>query len=414
MPRGAGGNPSLDTEAARRAEITTTVLCKLLVARRMSRRILIVLVVAGILSGCLEEKPANSNTGEPTPTITIDANRPEPTFGEIPPEEAGQVAAPDVNATLAAAPKWVEGEWWRIRFHDSFSGTDVEFVRVVAKVEDEGYVVGMPHEAWYKEAVVYHTPAFGDVNLDLSYHAHDVPFLPLKFPLTNETTWTTHWESETPDLQARVTVESPTRAKVSFVGPDCGPLGFFGVCPNPQNEETEVVSLVYNAQIHEVESLTIGNNFFSYEVVEHGYGFKGWITVPRGEDLVFFHGRLGASTMSIGGAPAMPTETVKVEGGFNRISFILVVGNVVGAPAGGTYSIKAVAPDGTEYKKESQTGGPFNFEFYEGMDPDGDWTFDYTVVGPGIAFIEGIAYHQYDIHLPDGQIRSDHSHAVVR
>ena len=34
--------------------------------------------------------------------------------------------------------------------------------------------------------------------------------------------------------------------------------------------------------------------------------------------------------------------------------------------------------------------------------------------GGAFVFIEGIAYHQYDISLPDGAIRSDHSHEVVR
>lgn len=376
----------------------------------MRRAIVLVLVLSLGLTGCFATEP-DAPADDAEPEIIVDEARPEPTFNDIPNAELGELAAPDTNATLLTPPQLREGEWWRIELHDTITDTTTQFVRVVARVEDDVYVFGMPHEAWWKEAVIFHTPAFGDVNKDLSHRAHDVPFQELMFPLEDGATWETAWEQETPVLTATVTVESPTTARVTFTGQTCGPLGLIGQCPNPG--QGTVAEVLYDATIHEVSEATFPSH--TWKVVEHGYGFEGWVTVPRAEHLVFFHGRLGAPVVDFAGlGPAQPTDTVNVEGGFNRVSFILAVGNVVGTPAGGAYSEKATAPDGTVFELSSIPGGPFQVAFLEGRDPDGEWLLEHTAVGPGIAFIEGIAYHQYDILVPQGTIRTDHSHEVVR
>jgi hypothetical protein len=103
---------------------------------------------------------------------------------------------------------------------------------------------------------------------------------------------------------------------------------------------------------------------------------------------------------------------VNVAGGFNRVSFILGAGTL--AAQGGAFRERVVAPDGTEYVHESIPGAPITFQFLEHPNPDGDWQLEHVAAGAGYVFIEGIAYHQYDIRLPDGAVRTDHAHEVVR
>ena len=375
------------------------------------RQLLVLSIVLGLaFAGCFSaDNPAPDEDADPE--IIIDEARPEPAFNDIPDADLGTIARPDLNATLLAPPELQEGEWWRIELHDTITDTTTTFVRVVARVEQDLYVFGMPHEGWWKEAVIFHTPAFGDVNKDLSHRAHDVPFQQLKFPLEDGATWETAWESPAP-VTATVTVESPTEARVTFTGQNCGLFGFVGQCPNPS--EGIVAEVVYDATIHEVREAVFPSH--TWTVIEHGYGYEGWVTVPRSEHLVFFHGRLGAPVVDFAnpGTPATQSDTVTIEGGYNRVSFILLVGNAVGTPVGGAYSEKATAPDGTVFELQSIPGGPMQVAFLEHTVVDGDWVLEHIAAGPGLAFIEGIAYHQYDIRVPDGAVRSDHSHEVVR
>lgn len=378
----------------------------------MRRALLMVLGLSLVLPGCFGADTAAEV--EPTPssrgTVTIDEARPAPAFNDIPEAQLGQLAAPDTAATLLAPPQLREGEWWRIELTDPITATTTSFIRVVARVEEDLYVFGMPHEGWWKEAVIFHTPAFGDVNKDLSHRAHDVPFQQLVFPLEDGATWETAWESPDP-ITALVTVESPTTARVTFTGKSCGLPGLLGQCPT----ETDVVvaEILYDATMHEVVEASFPSH--SWRVVEHGYGFEGWITVPRGEHLVFFNGRFVAPAYDfLNSAPAGPTDTITIAGGYNRVSFILGAGNIAGIPSGGAYSEKATAPDGTVYQLDSIPGAPMQVVFLEHADPDGEWLLEHLAAGPGAVFAEGIAYHQYDIHLPSGNVRSDHSHEVVR
>lgn len=373
------------------------------------RLLLTLLAVPLGLAGCFTDAVEPAATGaEADPSVTIDEARPDPTFNDIPAADLGVLAAPDANATLDAPPVLQEGEWWRIELNDRLTGKTTQFVRVVARVEEDLVVFGMPHEGWWKEAVIFHTPAFGDVNKDLSHRAHDVPFQPLRFPLTDGATWETSWESPAP-LVASVKVESPTTARVTFTGTNCGLFAFVGQCPDPT--EGQVIELLYDAAQHEVVEADFPTH--TWRVLEHGYGYEGWVTVPRGEDLVFLNGRVGAPVVDFTGGtlePGLPTETVAIDGGFNRVSFILFVGGIGGPTVARE---RAIAPDGTEYVAEVAGVGS-QLLFLENSAPDGEWQLEHVVAGGGFAFIEGIAYHQYDMLLPSGSIRSDHSHDVVR
>ncbi|HEV8359150.1 MAG TPA: hypothetical protein VGR28_01705, partial [Candidatus Thermoplasmatota archaeon] len=231
-------------------------------------------LVAITLAGCTTAPQPTPAEDEPLDrTVQVTDDRPEPTFGNV---TTGPAAAEDERLTLDSPPRWQRGEWWRIKFHSPIDGAEAEYVRVVADVQDGDYVVGMPHEGWYKEAVIYHSPAFGDVNADLSYDTHDELFEPLHWPLTNDATWETQFSGGGP-MTAHVQVGEDHTATVTFTQPQgAGPLGLLG-----PGEEATVLTLVYDAKIHEVREFT--HPTVEWQVVEHGYNFTGWITVPRGE-----------------------------------------------------------------------------------------------------------------------------------
>ena len=358
-------------------------------------------VLAGILlSGCAE--PPAEPAAEPAaqPTLVVDEARPDTSFGEV---VTGPAVGPDLNATTAAPPRLVAGEWWRIRF-DSGSYEEVsEVVRVVADVTEEGYVFGMPHEGWFKEAISYHAPAFGDVGLDLSYATHNEVFQPLRFPLVEGDTWETTFA--TAPLVATVESVDEHIATIRLDAPPGEPdptapaMSALGLA-----FAAESMRLHYDARQHEV--VKFESFIGTWEVVEHGYGFEGWVTVPRGEHTAIDYGTFG---------PVMPGEpvvsrTIEVEGGFNRLTLMHAVFGV----SPGAYRIRSVAPDGTEFLTEAVGTETFVFKFYEATDPDGAWQLEDLVGGVGGTYSMGIAYHQYDIHLPDGARRSDHSHEVIR
>lgn len=355
-------------------------------------RALATTLAALLLAGCLAGEEPAAPAEAPTPAgVLIDEARPDTAFGDI---ATGPAVGPDLNATLDAPPRLIAGEWWRLDLGDG-----VEVVRVVAEVNPDGYVIGMPHEGWYKELISYHSPALGDVGLDLSYATHNEIFQPIQFPLVEGAEWDTVFA--TAPYHAKVESVDGVRATVTLtpVGepqPTDPVFALFGFTAGP-------TTLVYDASAHEVVSFDAGG-FIQYEVVEHGYGFEGWVTIPRGEHTAIDYGQLGPATPEQVG----PTREIEVAGGFNRLTLMQAV-----IPMGpGVYRARAVAPDGTEFVTES-TGEPA-FQIHEAKDPDGLWTMEDIIAGVGATYNMGIAYHQYDIRLPDGVKRSDHSHEVVR
>lgn len=355
-------------------------------------RALATTLAALLLAGCLAGEEPATPAAAPTPAgVLVDEARPDTAFGDI---TTGPAVGPDLNATLDAPPRLVAGEWWRLDVGDG-----VEVVRVVAEVTPDGYVIGMPHEGWYKELISYHSPALGDVGFDLSYATHNEIFQPLKFPLEEGATWETVWAA-TP-YHGEVTKVEGVRATITLT-PTTQPqptdpiFALFGFTAAP-------TTLVYDASVHEVVSFDAGG-FMGYEVIEHGYGFVGWITIPRAEHTAIDYGQLGPADPAAAGL----SREIEIAGGFNRMT--LAQGIFPLAP--GVYRVRAIAPDGTEYLTES-TGEPI-FQIHEAKDPDGTWTSEDVVAGAAATYSMGIAYHQYDIRLPDGAKRSDHSHEVFR
>lgn len=354
--------------------------------------LLLVLILA---AGCA----APDDPAEDVPDVVVDENRPDTQFGQV---ETGPAVGPDLTATTAAAPRLVEGEWWRIEFSSDFYAATSEVVRVVANATEEGYIFGMPHEGWFKEAISYHAPAFGDVALDLSYATHNERFEPVRFPLTKGATWDTVFA--TAPLTATVESVDEYTATIRFDAPPSNdPVAtvmglLMGAGDGP------AMTLTYDARQHEIVEMTsfIG----TWKVVEHGYDFEGWVTVPRGEHTAIDYGTFWA--LSPGEQP-MATREVEVEGGFNRLTMM----HAIFPTAPGQYRITSTDPAGTAFVTE-HTGGDFTVAFYESNAPDGTWTQEDFAAGAGATYSMGIAYHQYDIHLPDQQRRTDHSHAVVR
>jgi hypothetical protein len=367
---------------------------------RQIARIATLLLLAPALAGCVQPEETPATQAATAPGVELVADRPAASYGEV---VTGPAVGPDLNATTAAAPNLVAGEWWRIAFSgdDSFYGGS-EVVRVVAAVEPEGYLFGMPHEGWFKEAIAYHAPAFGDVGFDLSYAVHNEVFEPVRFPLVEGATWETMFAAQR--LIATVTSADEHTAVIHLNPPAGDPeptdpvyaaLGLAGM---------GALVLTYDARQHEV--VKFESFIGTWEVMEHGYDFEGWVTIPRGEHTAIDYGQFLPLTP---GEPVV-TRTQEVSGGFNRMTLMHVI-----APVGpGAYRIRSVAPNGTEFVTESIPGQTFTFKFYEASDPDGTWTLEDVVGGPGATYSMGIAYHQYDIRLPDGARRSDHNHAVIR
>ena len=349
-----------------------------------------------LLAGCAE--PAADDPSQPA--LILDEGRPDTAFGDV---ATGQEAQPDLNATTAEAPRLVPGEWWRIRYDTFLNDEPVEVVRVVADAGPDGYLIGMPHEGWLKEAISFHAPAFGDVGLDLSYNTHNQLFQPVRFPLVEGDSWETHMAAV--PYTATVTAADAHTATIEFTsqggdGPADPLLVALGILPG----ET-TMTLTYDARQHEV--VRMESELGTWEVVAHGYGHEGWVTIPRGEDTAIDYGAFGPISET-----HTPLErTLTVADDFNRMTMMHFVGTLNDAP--GHMEARDVAPDGTEHLTQ-MTGSGFRLAFYEVKDPGGTWTVQDTIVGAGFTYHMGIAYFQYDIHLPSGDRRADHGHAVIR
>jgi hypothetical protein len=356
---------------------------------------LTVLLLVAALAGCASSPAADTST---PPSVTVDPDRPDPTYSDVLP---GISAEPDLDATTEAAPRLVEGEWWRIQFDYPFADVS-EVVRVVADASEEGYIMGMPHSGWYKEAIAYHAPGFGDIALDLSYATHNEVFQPVRFPLRQGDTWETTFATqrlvatvESADLHTATVRLAPPPSDPEPTDPLFAAMGMAGDAS---------VLVTYDARQHEV--VRMESAIGSWSVIAHGYGFEGWVTVPRGEHTAIDYGTFGPATP---GEPVLSRE-VEVEGGFNRMTLM----HMVYPLTPGAYHIRSTEPNGTVHVTETRGDAGLVLRFYEAKDPDGVWLQEDLVAGLGATYSMGIAYHQYDILLPGGERRADHSHAVIR
>ena len=357
------------------------------------------LLVPLLAAGCAEDGGAGA-AAEGEAGLTIDADRPAPMFGAV---ETGPAVGPDLDATTAQAPRLVPGEWWRLRFTSGFYDEEhVEFVRVVADASEEGYVFGMPHEGWVKEAISYHAPAFGDVAPDLSYDTHNERFQPLRFPLVAGDTWETTFA--TSPLVATVESATDHTAEVVFRAPAPDPSP-----ADPVNEFLfgppggEAIRLTYDARVHEVVKM---DSFIgTWEVVQHGYDFRGWVSVPDGEHTAIDYGVFGADQAS-----PLPQRSIEVDGSFNRMTVM----HVVSAITPGAYRVTSTAPDGQSFVTELVGPPGSRTTFFEVANPGGTWQQEDLTLGAGATYTMGIAYQQYDILVPNGDRRASHGHEVVR
>jgi hypothetical protein len=317
---------------------------------------------------------------------------------------SGAPVPDDLNRTLASAPDWRVGEWWRVEVTDVFSNQPRQVTRVVAGVEGDHYLIGMPRDSFSHEVMVLHVPGFGHVDqLDHGFEIHDVLFIPIQFPLEEGRTWDTAFEGR--PMTAEITQVSADEATVRMERYD------------NNDQLVEWIDAAYDVALGEYRSMTI-SGYATVEVLDHGFGYEGVVTVPHEHDVVFIHGRVAGAVSAGGGEGPVggPTETIVVDSTYQRVSFIILLGDLdPSLPGLGAYSLKATAPDGTVYEDAKAPGdGPgYQISYYGHDSPGGSWDVEYTAAGPGLAFIEGIAYHVFDISLPDGCLMAhggEHAH----
>lgn len=349
-----------------------------------------------LAAGCVSPQGAVSTTSQ--------TSAPTGTSGELNLTLLPSGKSANDTPTLDAPPVWRGGEWWRVKVTDAFDHKTYEGTRVVAGVErgagatgvsgagKEGaqYLVGMPRDAFSNELMVLHLPGFGQVAQDdLSFQVHNCPFEPVKFPLKDGLTWSTKFECR--DFHAQAKVTSPTTAEIEM------------------KNAGERMVLTYDAKVHEITKIVF-DNYATLEVVDHGYSYAGVVTVPHMFHLVFQQSRTGP--LLKGSSPDAPTDVVKVDPTYDRVSFVIILGSALPfvsptAPdqAAGYYDEKVTAPDGKVYEASMlphEAG--LKLAYFMVARPGGDWTFQHVVAGPGIAVAEGIAYHVYDVDLPSGRV----------
>ncbi len=349
----------------------------------MNRTFALLCLVSFLLAGC-----AGTSGDDPGPAGASDEDPSDPVGGGN-----GTVAR---NVSLDDAPEYQLGEWWRVRVTEFFTGATYETTRVVAGVEDDNWLVGMPAETFSHEIMVMHVPGFGQVDrFDLGFEIHDALYIPLPFPLVEGDTWQTAFEGRA--VTGSVNETSGTTARVEFHG------------------ASDTIVATYDAAIGEFSSWE-ASGYARVEVLEHGYDYEGVVTVPHQHDVIFINGRF-AGGLDTSLTPAPPVEEIEVDATYQRVSFILATADLAeaGQPDAGYYSITATAPDGTEYSLTTLPGGSngWTIDTYGHDDPGGTWSLQYEAVGAGFVFIEGIAYHVFDVVLPEGCLlpaEGEHEH----
>ena len=360
------------------------------------RAILLTSILALVtLAGCTD-----TSDSEPGETVTPD----EPQF--VDPDSDFQVDRPSLpvdrpapgERTLDEVPTWRLGEWWKIRITDSFTGQTRDVTRIVAGTEHGNYLVGFPLEEFSNDVLVLHFPGYGDIKRDdLSYDAHDQPYVPLQFPLVEGDSWTTKWQAETSDITITVERAGNGTADLLVTGAASG-------------------TMTYDAETGAIQRW-IMNGYADYEVVDHGYNYTGAVRVPHDHDLIFFHGRIAGAMDAAAPFPStnpvLPMEDIVIDGSYDRLSFAHILLDITGTLAqgsaqlgtsGGVYQITTTAPDGTVYEDilTPADGQAVRTVFYGHEAPEGTWSMQAVAGGAGVALLEGIGYHSIDIDLPSG------------
>jgi hypothetical protein len=253
----------------------------------------------------------------------------------------------------------------------------------------------MPRDSFSHEIMVLHVPGFGRVDqLDFGFEIHDVLFIPLNFPLKDGASWDTAFEGRA--VTATATVTSNTTAEIRYVG---------------ANDD---ITAVYDAEVGAIVEWTKAG-YATYRLVDHGLDYEGVVTVPHEHDVIFINGRMAGVVNFAPLGPGAPVETVSIDPTYQRVSFAIILGAALPQDPGvGYYSEKATAPDGTVYELTlAPPESGLKIGFFSHDSPGGDWQLEHVAAGPGIAFIEGIAYHVFDVSLPDGCLmpaEGEHAH----
>lgn len=351
-----------------------------------ARAFLVPILLAFVASGCMgpeEVKPE------------VDSQ----VLDEVPGLRIENLPSVEVPRTLEAPPQWRLGEWWKVRLTDEFDHQATEGLRVVAGAQDDNYLVGMPQDAFLNSYMVLHIPGYGEVSrADLSFEVHDVPFGLLNFPLVTGKTWQSAFEGRPITVTVKETRQ--TEAGLQFDG------------------ASDHGNATYDVRLGELRRLQI-NGYATLEVLEHGANYRGIVTVPHMHDLVFVQVRFGLLFGGQGLAPTplgplnpSLTDTVEVDPTYDRVSFALFVGTLPNPVTGqfdlpnAVYKETAKAPDGTVFEVMATAADPPGLHLKTFMfdQPDGTWTFEHLAGGPGFVVSEGIAYHVYDVVLPEGRI----------
>lgn len=330
----------------------------------------IVLLVA--LAGCLDEGEGNIESDDGSGPQNQDA-------GDGDPSGTDNATAEAWNATLEEAPPWQTGKWWDVRLTENFSGATHDGTVVVAGSEDEWYLTGMPQDDFVDPLVLLHLPALGMIRKgDLAWDVHDAMFQPVQFPLRMGDTWDTTWSAQ--EVQADVIDVSGTQAEIEFTG------------------DNNHFTLVYDAEVGTIVTMRVPG-YGVMEVVDHGDGYEGTVTVPYEHELILFHGRL-AGVVGVGHQnmePHPPVETITIEGDYDRVSF----GLLMFALMPGAYAVDATAPDGTQYTGQLVATEPevVQLTFHTNDEPTGDWETAFVAGGVGLALIEGVGYQVLEFNL---------------
>lgn len=353
------------------------------------------LLLTAFLAGCADDAP---QADEPVADPGIQYE--DDTIAVQDPNALPRLPPAEGERTLAKAPVWRIGEWWKYSLTEGFSGKTYEFYRIVAGSEAGNYLVGFPVNEFSNDILVMHAPGYGDINrADLSYETHDAVFKLLQFPLVEGDSWEMSFEGVS---DGTAIVHLPGDGTAVIEAPT----------------QSYDITAVYDPVVGEITSLDIAG-YAHYEIIEHGYDWgnqpmagDGVVRVPHDHDLIFFNGRIaGVQSLSsplVPPSPAAPTESITVEGGYDRVGFTIILGTPPGlVPAAeaptGYYSGKGTAPDGTVYELTlAPNEGPFKIAFYGHDLPVGDWQLEYVAGGAGVVLFEGIGYHSIDVDLPSG------------
>lgn len=299
-------------------------------------------------------------------------------------------ALPDVGEGVSP-PAWKVGDWWTYHFTSDVYGEDFSATFVVGEAGPEGYVVGMPADAYELGPILYHMPPLGRLLPTLAYNVHDVPFEPFRFPLVDLATWDTAWATTPIKFVAHgLTKET-----------DAGGVPAFHVT-NAGSEATSNgrrFDLVYDASVgwftEYQRRLPDDRTLERIVLTDNGRGYEGAVRLLDGITIVLLEARSGGVLR--GAAPAPPVATFSPGPEVDTLLVACVFGGGPGA-----------------YEVEIRSSSGAKCEFGGTVDPGdlvvrhkvaevpaeaGGWQARIAAGGSGFAAAEVLGYRAYEVDL---------------